>query len=98
MWREATVTDTKQSSLRYARAIKDDYTKNFVDVRIFNILEDIMSSNFFDANFRATYVRYVIVSMMVMKNQGVLPLLGTLEKDTLAAEIHGKPHIDDFIL
>lgn len=47
MPREATFTDTMQGLLKYVWAFKEDYSLLFVDVRILNITDDIMSSNNF---------------------------------------------------
>lgn len=47
-------TDKMQSPLSYARAFEEDYGVRSVDVRILDIEEDMMSSRFLAANFRAT--------------------------------------------
>lgn len=66
---KATFTDTIQSLQRSARAFPEDYCVLFVDVRRWDIMEDMMSFNVLNANFRATYVRYIGVGRIMMNTK-----------------------------
>lgn len=46
-----------------------------------------MSLNFMAVISRATYIRYIGVSKMMIKNHGELPFLGKLGKDVPAAKL-----------
>lgn len=45
-----------QSGFKYARMFEKDWVVIFVDEYVLNIVHDMMSSNFFAANSKATYV------------------------------------------
>lgn len=47
-----TITDPMQSLLSYVQAFEERYGVLFVDVRITDIIKDIMSSNSLACNFR----------------------------------------------
>lgn len=51
--REVAFTDAEQSLLSYARVLEENYGVRFVDGRIKNMVEDVMSSYFLAANSRA---------------------------------------------
>lgn len=57
-----------------------------------------MTSNILAAISRATYIHHIIVGKMIIKHQGVLPLLGKLLKDTPAASNLRITHIDELSL
>lgn len=63
-----TFTDTIRSLLGYARVLKEDYFKSFVDVLISDTLAEMMFSNSLAGNARATYIR---VRNMMTKHEGI---------------------------
>lgn len=67
----------------------------FVDVRITDILENMMFSNFMVANSRATYRRHNTGREMMINHQGVLPRFLELDDDALAAKTFDITHIAD---
>lgn len=58
----------------------------------------MMSGYVSAATTNATYMRHIKVDQIKMKNQGVLTLLGKLDKDTPAAKKLGITHLDDHSL
>lgn len=91
---EATFSDMVQSLLRYVWPSGEYYGVCFVNVHILDIVDDIIDYNFWSVSSGATYVRYIKVDKMPMKNQGVIPLFRSLGKDTLVAKTYGNtsPH------
>lgn len=67
----------------------------FVDVRILDIIEDMKSSIFLSANFRATYNRYIILCKMLIIHQQMLLLPVKLRKGVSAANNSGVSHFAD---
>lgn len=59
------------------------------------IVEDMMSSKFWVASIRASYIRYSTVFKMVIKRQSMLALLVKLGKNALAAKFLGSTYVDD---
>lgn len=64
---EATFTDPIYSLLRYARAFKRPRGVRVVYVRLADITEAMMSSNFLAVSSRATYIRYAKADKMTIK-------------------------------
>lgn len=87
MRREATSTEIMKSVLSYARSFNENYGVHFFDVRIIDILEDMMFSSFLAGNFRVTYVSYISVVMMIIRHEGVRLFLVKLDKNASAAKI-----------
>lgn len=84
--REAILADTIHCMLCYVRAPREGYGVRFVDVRITDIVEDMMFSNFLAANSTATYIRYLKVCKMIIFYQDMLSSLSKLFKDAPAAK------------
>lgn len=53
--RETSFTDTIQSRFNYVRVFEEKHPVSFVNARVVEIVEDKMSSNFLNANSKATY-------------------------------------------
>lgn len=68
---------------------------HLIDVRIMEILEDIMSSKLLSANFIETYKRYITVGRTTIKHQGLLFLLVKIDKKAPAVLTLGITHRDD---
>lgn len=64
-------------------------------MRIMDIVEDMMFSNFLSVNSRVTHIHYIRVIKMMSKHQSVLRYLVKLEKDALASKTLGTVHLDD---
>lgn len=73
--REPMFPDTMQSLLSYVQAFEENYGVHFLHMRISDIMENIIYSNFLPTKSRATSKRYIGVDKMMRKNRGVLPLL-----------------------
>lgn len=58
----------------YARPFEGDCAVSFVDGHVLNIVNDMMSPNFLDANSKAIYTRYTRVAEMMINDEGFLPL------------------------
>lgn len=78
----------------YADALKEDCGIRFVDMRIIDIVGDIMSSNFFAEKFKAAYKRFITGGRMMIRQQSVLPLLGKLGKNAPLEKTLKIIHID----
>lgn len=63
-------------------------------MRSTNIVEDIMSSTFLNANSRSTYIRYIRAGQMMIKQKGELPFFCEVGKNALAARTLGFTHPD----
>lgn len=66
MRQEPMFIDTTNSPLSYSRVVEEEYVIRFVEVRTMDIVEDTTSSNFLDANSRATYVRFITIGQMLL--------------------------------
>lgn len=77
---KATLTDTKRILFSYTRAVKERYSVHSIDVRIRDIVEDMMPSNGLTVNSGATRIRYILAGKVMMTHQGVLSLLGSREE------------------
>lgn len=86
MGSKAMLTDMLNSLLSYARALEENCSLRYVDVRIIDLVGDVMSSKFLAANLRAIYIRYVTVCKMTIKRHGVLSFIVKLEKDASAGK------------
>lgn len=64
---KATFADKMKSFLSYTQEFKENCGVRFVHVRLMDILEDLMSSNFSAANSWATYVCYIWAGKMTKK-------------------------------
>lgn len=53
-----------QNLLSYAQAVKEEYKVQFVDGRITDIGDGMMSLNFLAAHCRETYIRYARLGKM----------------------------------
>lgn len=62
--RKATFVRTMQSLLSYVEEFDEDYNVRSVDVRITDVMDDMMYSNFFAANCRTVYIGYKRVNRM----------------------------------
>lgn len=87
-----------QRLLSYAQAFEEAHCARFVDVRTLDIVENMIISEFLAANLRASYVRYVTVSKMMMHPGVVVPLLVKLGGSALAAKTLGIVHLGDRVL
>lgn len=56
--RETSFTDTVQSVRNYVQSFEEDLVVSFVDARVPNIVENMISSNLLVENSKATYARY----------------------------------------
>lgn len=79
--REAKFTDIIDSLLSYERPFKEDHGARFVDVHIIDIFKDKMISEPQAAKYSATYVHYISVVNMMIKQKRVLPLFMDLSED-----------------
>lgn len=84
-----------QHLLSYVRASEEDYGRRLVDVRIFAIREDGISSYFLAVSVRATYIRYVTVRKKMIKHESVLTFLKKLGKDSPMVSTARITHIND---
>lgn len=80
---KATFKNMMHSFLDYAQDLKEDYGARFFDVRIPNIFEEMKSSNFWAGSYRAIYIRYMTVSGVMIKHQGVLPSFEKVDKEAI---------------
>lgn len=62
------VHNTMYSLLSYVRVFEEYYGVRFIDVCIMDIEEDMLYSNFLAGNLRATYIRYISVNKMMIKD------------------------------
>lgn len=69
-----------------------------VDVRVVDMVQIMMSSNYLAFNSRATYLLYIGVGKMTINHEGVRPFLERLGKAARAAKILGTTHLDDQVL
>lgn len=83
---EATFTDTLQILLSYERFFEEDYGVRVVDVRVMDIAEDMMSSEFFAARAKATYICYSTGKRMIIKLRGFSRVLLKLRMNAVMAE------------
>lgn len=95
MQKEATFTDKIHSLLSYTLAFEEKYDIRFDDVRILDIVEDMMSFNNLSAYSRATNICCIGVCKVKIEKQGVLSLLGKLGKDATAAKTVCITQLDD---
>lgn len=93
--RKAMLTDKIKSHLSYTRTSVEYCGVWFADVRILDIVEDMMFSKILATASRATYIRYFKVWKMQVESQGALPLLQKLYKDVLAAKTFATTNLDD---
>lgn len=70
--RRKSFTITIKSFHNYAQAFEEDYAVRSVNNRVLDTVDDIMSSSFLAANFKATYGCYIRVEKMMMKNEDIL--------------------------
>lgn len=68
----------------YERSFDEEYGENFVNVLIADIVENMLPSNVLAASFISTYLRYVCLSKMMIKDRSLLQLLLKLERDVPA--------------
>lgn len=69
-----------------------------VNTPVLDIVDSMLSSNFLAKNFKAIYARYICVDKMMMKNEGVLPLLMGLAIDVPVVKRMRITHLDDLDL
>lgn len=93
--REATFTETVQSSLNYERVRKKGRVLCIVDVRIIEIVDDMMCSKFLAATSRAPYVGYIMIGKRIMRHNDVPRSLIHLCKDAPVLMTPGLTHTDD---
>lgn len=77
---------------------EETYDVRFVDMRNLNFAEVLVSSNSLVAKLRAKCIFFIIVSKMMIENQGLLPLHERLEKVAPATKNFGITHLHDPIL
>lgn len=73
---------------------EEDYGLHLVEVRITNIVDDIMSSSFSAANFRATYARWFRVSEMIFKRKYLISMPLNLGLDPPSTRVLGITYLD----
>lgn len=67
VWYKPTRTEKMKSLLNYAQAIDENCSLQFVNVRITDIFDEKMSSNFLAANCRVIYVCYIRAGKVMIK-------------------------------
>lgn len=83
-----------ESLLSYVQLFREDYRLRFLNVRILEIVQEMIFSNILSTDSRATYLRYCKVPKMMMKNQGVLSLFWRLGQNPPAAKTLAITHLD----
>lgn len=94
MRRKGTCTDTIQSLLRYVPALDGRYGVRFANMRIMDIVQDMISSKFFVENSGAPHIRKTRVRKTMIKFLKVLLLFVNLNKDPPVAKNFGITHLD----
>lgn len=74
---------------------KKSYAVRFVNVRVADIVEDVMTSNILAAICKVSYRRYDKLGTRIIKHQGVLSILARLGRDAPEAKIPGITHLDN---
>lgn len=70
----------------------------FVNARVPDIVHGMILSNLLSADSRATYVRYIRVGKIMIKNGVVLPMTVSPATDVLLVKTMGISHLDDPVL
>lgn len=83
-----------QSFLSYARAFNEKYGVRFVGVRMMDVSDDLTSSNFLVAYFRAAYVRYIRTRKVMVNQKCVVSLLMNLGRDEPTGKTMGIINFD----
>lgn len=74
---------------------EEHYAVPFVNARVLDIMDEMMSSNFLAVSLRESYAHYCHVAKMVIKNEGVLPLLVDLVMVVSVVKMLSITHLDD---
>lgn len=77
------------------RVFEENYGVHVFDVRVMNVVEDMMSSNVPTFNSRAACLRYIRVGKMIIKHRGVLLLFLKLDRDAQVAKTLGSTPTDN---
>lgn len=96
--RRSTFWNAMQSQLSYKQALEIGRGVRFIDVRIIDIVKDMIFSNLLTNHSWTAYVRYITVSIMIMKHQDLLARLVKLRRKALSARTLGITELDDISL
>lgn len=74
--------------------LEEEYGVRIVYAGVINIVEDMISSNFFAAISGATYIRWIMIDKMMNKHEGVSPSFVKFREDAPAAKTLSITHLD----
>lgn len=79
----------------YAQEFLENYGVRFDDVCLTDVEKDMTSSDVLAVRSRATSIRFITASGMMIKHQIVQPLIFRMDSDAVAAKTLGTTHSAD---
>lgn len=79
--RVCTLAEMMASLVNFTLAFHKDYGADFIDAKIKDIVAELISASFLGGSSKGTYICYVRICKMLMREKGVLRLFQSLSEN-----------------